>query len=340
MPRRLWWSSFLFVFGVIGCTTPPTTTKQDRPVHFRIPSHLPPMVHPTDNEPTEARLEFGRRLFYHTALSQNETNSCASCHVQSAAFTDGRVTSPGLNGDAGVRNTPTLANLAWSPYLMSEGGVPSLELQALAPLHEPLEMGMNMMIAVDRLNQDAYLRTLNQRAYGRDSIDPFTITRALACFQRSLISGDSKYDQYKMGAAELTAKEAKGLALFFEVGCANCHREPFFTDYGFYNIGLYSVSTDPGLERKTHIKSDSGKFKTPTLRNIAVTGPYMHDGSMSSLEEVIAFYNAGGTGARLQDERIRALHLSAEDEEALIAFLETLTDWNFLQNQQFTPLSE
>jgi cytochrome c peroxidase len=109
---------------------------------------------------------------------------------------------------------------------------------------------------------------------------------------------------------------------------------------GFYNIGLYSVSTDPGLERKTHIKSDSGKFKTPTLRNIAVTGPYMHDGSMSSLEEVIAFYNAGGTGARLQDERIRALHLSAEAEEALIAFLETLTDWNFLQNQQFTPLSE
>jgi cytochrome c peroxidase len=298
------------------------------------------MVHPSDNAPTEARLELGRRLFYHTALSQNETTSCASCHVQSAAFTDGRVTSPGLNGLAGQRNTPTLANLGWSPYLMSEGGVPSLELQALAPLHEPLEMGMNMMVAVERLNQNEYLRQLNIRAYGRDSIDPYTITRALACFQRSLISGDSKYDQYKSGLVEFSDKEHRGMELFFEVGCATCHREPFFTDYGFYDIGLYTHSKDPGLVRKTHLKADSGKFKTPTLRNIALTGPYMHDGSMSSLEEVVAFYNEGGRGTPRQDKRIHALHLSEEDQQAMIAFLESLTDWNFLQNRTFTPLSE
>jgi len=338
MLRLLLWSSLCWL--LFSCQTETNPSWSDVPLDIKTPAGIPQIVYPVDNAPTEARIAFGRTLFYHTGLSKDQKTSCGSCHVLSSAFTDGRAVSAGDNGAFAQRNTPTLTNLAWAPYLMSEGGVPSLELQALAPLHESAEMGTNMMLAVDRLNQSTELRNLNQKAYGRDSIDPYTITRALACFQRTFISLDSRYDQYKVGKAELSEKEKKGMQLFFDKknACAECHREPFFTDYAFYDVGLHT--TDPGLERKTHQKNDLGKFKTPTLRNIAVTAPYMHNGSINTLEEVIAFYNRGGLGTALQDPRIHALHLSLEDQQALLAFLHTLTDWNFLQNQQLTPLSE
>jgi cytochrome c peroxidase len=337
MHRQLLWSNLLLC--LIACGSEPSSSFHNESVTLLSPPGFPALVFPQDNYPTASRIALGRALFYNRSLSKDEQTSCASCHVQSSAFTDGRSVSPGDNGLNGIRNAPTLTNLAWSPYLMSEGGVQSLELQALAPLHEPTEMGTNMMLAVERLNKDTELRQLNRVAYGRDSLDPYTITRALACFQRTLISGDSPYDQFKIGKYELSANEQQGMRLFFDknIGCADCHREPFFTDYGFYNIGLYPWSVDPGLERKTHLPSDSGKFKTPTLRNIAVTAPYMHDGSMNSLEEVIGFYNSGGIGTLLQDQRIHPLHLTKEEEGALISFLNTLTDWNFLQNQAHTP---
>jgi cytochrome c peroxidase len=324
---------------VLGCQTLHSPDANNQPIELRIPSGFPKIIHPVDNEPTEARIQLGRLLFYHTGLSANQSTHCGSCHVLSSAFTDGRSVSPGDDVAIGLRNAPTLANLAWAPYLMAEGGVPSLELQALAPLHAPHEMGTNMMDAVALLNEDDWLRALNKIAYSRDSIDPYTITRALACFQRTLISGDSKFDQAKLQLIDLTAMEKRGQTLFFskELACGSCHQEPFFTDYGFYNIGLYNDYPDPGLERKTHAKMDSGKFKTPTLRNIALTAPYMHDGTINTLEEVVAHYNSGGKLHAQKDQRIRPLHLSDEDAKALVAFMQTLTDWNFVQNQNLTP---
>lgn len=342
MRRLLHWSKLLLILGLCNCSTTPNDQQKDTPVKLKVPSAFPALALPEDNLPTRARIELGRRLFYHTDLSVDGKTHCGTCHVQSSAFTDGKNIATGAHGQSGRRNTPTLANLGWSPYLMAEGGVPSLELQALAPLHEPAEVGANMMDGVAKINRYDDLRELNRIAYGRDSLDPFTITRALAAFQRTMISGDSKYDQHKYGLATLTEVERKGMELFFShrLQCSACHSEPFFTDYGFYNVGLYSTYPDPGLERKTHLKSDSGKFKTPTLRNIAVTAPYMHDGSLNTLEDVVAFYNKGGNGHSQQDNRIRELHLTPQEEEALIAFLHTLTDWNFLQQKSLAPWEE
>jgi cytochrome c peroxidase len=261
--------------------------------------------------------------------------------VLSAAFTDGRATSQGLHGSVGKRNAPTLANVAWLKRLLMEGGVPTLETQVLVPLHDSTEMAPGMMPIVDRLNEDEYLRALSLAAYGRDSIDPFVVTRALACFQRTFISGDSRYDRFLQGRKDqMNERELRGRDLFFSprTQCSECHSGVFFTDMNFYNIGLFDEYTDRGMARATDRDEDVGRFKTPTLRNIQLTAPYMHDGHMKSLEEVVLFYNAGGTAHRNKDGRIRPLGLTDEEQADLIAFLTTLTDWNFVQNEDLLPL--
>jgi cytochrome c peroxidase len=246
-----------------------------------------------------------------------------------------------MAGIGGNRNAPTLANIAWMNRLMMEGGVPSLETQALAPLHDSLEMGYNMMHVVERLNRDGDLTALAKKAYGRDSIDPYVITRALACFQRTFVSGDSRHDRFNLGQKDqMNASELRGKDLFFSerTQCSSCHSGVFFTDMDYHNIGLSLAYADPGKARATHKAEDVGKFKTPTLRNIQLTSPFMHDGSMSSLEEVIAFYNRGGEPHDNRDARIQPLHLSNQEQADLVAFLISLTDWNFVQNKDLLPL--
>jgi cytochrome c peroxidase len=198
-----------------------------------------------------------------------------------------------------------------------------------------------MMPILARLNGDAYLKELARAAYGRDSIDAFVLTRALACFQRTFMSGDGRYDRYLQGKKDqLNEKELRGKELFFsaETHCSDCHSGVFFTDMDYHNIGLEEVYADDGKARATHRDEDVGRFKTPTLRNIQLTAPYMHDGSMASLEEVIAFYNAGGKAHRNKDERIHPLGLTPAQQADLLAFLTTLTDWNFVQNEDLLPL--
>jgi cytochrome c peroxidase len=289
------WSCFILLLLLMACGG--EVVFHDEPVNIRIPARFPAVAYPNGNEPTKLRILLGRKLFYDTRLSENNKLHCGSCHVLSAAFTDGNATSSGIHGISGKRNAPTLANVAWLPRLMMEGGVPSLETQSLAPLHDSLEMGSNMMIAVEKLNHDDELRALSKAAYGRDSIDPFVITRALAAFQRTFMSGDSRYDRYMQGfTSELNENEVRGMKLFFseKTSCGSCHPDVMMTDFGYYNIGLYEEYSDTGKERATGKMEDVGKFKTPTLRNIAITAPYMHDGSIWSLSEVVAFFNAGG----------------------------------------------
>jgi cytochrome c peroxidase len=330
----------IFVLLFLACRN--QSEFQDNPASIRVPARFPPINFPQGNEPTELRIALGRVLFYDTRLSSNDKVHCGSCHVLSVAFTDSRSTSPGISGIPGRRNAPTLANVAWMPRFMMEGGVPSLETQALAPLHDTLEMGQNMMLAVVKLNEDEKLRALAKAAYDRDSIDPYVITRALAAFQRTFVSGDSRYDRYKQGMQDqMNEQELRGMNLFFSerTACGDCHKDVFMTDFGYYNIGLYVEYADPGKARATHEPTDIGKFKTPTLRNIALTAPYMHDGSMWSLEEVIAFYNKGGEFHTNKDERIRHLGLNENEQKDLLAFLKTLTDWNFVQNEHLLPLN-
>ena len=324
---------FFFLLAVIlsGCAE---EGLQDKPISFKQPHYFPTINFPEGNEPSLLRFELGKKLFYEVKLSMNEDQSCASCHRLPSAFTDGRTVSS-FHENEFARNAPTLSNLAWSPYFMSEGGVPTLELQALGPIHEKHELSLSMEEVIARLKSSSNYSALSKSAYGRE-LDAFAITRALACFERALISGDSKFDRYYfLKSNDYSVLERQGMDLFFSerTQCSSCHSLPFFTDYQFYSLGLEDA--DIGLERKTYSEADRGKFKTPTLRNIELTAPYMHGGSMSSLEEVVSFYNTGGGTRITKDSRVNAMNLSKEEETALVAFLKTLTDWNFVQNERF-----
>lgn len=337
---RTLFAAIIFL-AVAGCSTPPEL--QDRPYRLKYPSWFPEPVIPADNSLTQLRVELGRRLFYNKAFSSDYRISCGTCHVPSAAFTDGQPVSTGVHGRPGKRNAPTLANLAWMPHFMMEGGVPTLELQTLAPVSDSNEMNLDILQVSRRLSEDDYLTSLSRAAYGR-AIDPYVITRALAAFQRTLVSYDSAYDRYEfLGQKDqLNEAQLRGRALFFSprTKCGGCHGDPFMTDFEFHNIGLYTTYADPGRERVTYDPADAGKFKTPSLRNIALTAPYMHDGSMGTLQEVVAFYNRGGQDHPNKDFRIQPLGLSPAEEADLVSFLESLTDWNFVQNINHLPLED
>ena len=328
---------FLLTLGIfLGCSE---DGLQDKSISFKQPHYFPGINFPEGNEPTQLRFELGKKLFYEVKLSKNEDQSCASCHRLPSAFTDGRTVSS-FHENEFPRNAPTLANLAWSPYFMSEGGVPTLELQALGPIHEKHELALSMEEVINRLKSKENYTELAQAAYGR-ALDAFVITRALACFERALISGDSKFDRhYFLKSNDYTEAEQKGMDLFFSerTQCSSCHALPFFTDYQFYSLGFEDA--DIGLERRTYLATDRGKFKTPSLRNIELTAPYMHNGSMSSLEEVVSFYNSGGGTHATKDSRMKPLNLSKEEEAHLVAFLKSLTDWNFVQNEKFLSADE
>lgn len=309
------------------------TSIQEPVISLPVPDGFPPIVFPEDNYPTASRIELGKLLFHDERLSRDGTVSCASCHFQENAFADPVALSEGIDGQLSMRNSPTLANLAWQPHLFMDGGVPTLELQVLAPIENPVEMDHSITAAATDLNQDPELRDLSLKAYQR-KLDPYVVTRALSNYQRTLISGESKYDQYLEGTVSLSEQELQGMELFFsdEVGCASCHNGLFFTDFSFQNIGLYEEYADNGRERVTADPADNGKFKVPTLRNVAVTQPYMHDGSIQTLEEVIDFFNEGGFDHANKAESIQPLGLNGNEKEALLSFLNTLTDDRFLTN--------
>lgn len=335
-----WLVSITLTIIFFACI-PERNIPDDKPIVYKTPSGFPAMNFPEGSEPTALRLQLGRVLFYDKRLSDGNQFSCGSCHALSTAFTDGRSVPTGVSGTPGKRNVPTLTNVGFQPYFLFEGGVPSLETQALVPLHDSLEMGVNMMDAIMKLNEDEYLVALAKKAFGRDSIDPWVVTRSLAIFQRMFISGDSYYDRYKTGLKDALSESAlRGMELFFSsrTQCGSCHGGPFFTDFNFYNIGIQS--DDAGRFRVTHHPSDSGKFKTPTLRNIELTSPYMHNGSLKSLEDVLEYYNRGGDHSVNKDPRIRALGLDEGELNDLKEFLEGLTDWNFVQDERLLPLEE
>lgn len=304
---------------------------------IEIPEGFPPIDYPDDNYPTASRIELGKLLFHDVRLSRDGSFSCASCHIQDQGFADQNPISIGIDGLEGIRNSPTLSNLAWYPSLFMDGGVPTLELQVLAPIEAEFEMDHNIVLASEELQADPYLNSLAKRAYQRE-LDPYVVTRSISAYERTLISGNSRFDQYMQGITNaLTDQELEGMDLFFsqETMCSQCHVTPLFTDFSFQNIGLYEEYEDNGRQRVTTLPEDNGKFKVPSLRNISMTAPYMHDGSVSTLEEVVDFFNEGGLNHENKDERIQPLNLSTDQKQALVAFLHTLTDQEFLNNPEF-----
>lgn len=303
-----------------------------------IPTGFPAPEFPAGNELTAARWVLGKKLFYDPALSRDSTLSCASCHHAAKAFSDTVAFSPGVGGLPGTRNAPTLANIGYHPYFTREGGVPTLEMQILVPIQEHNEFDFNILLIAERLLRDTSYIRMSQEAYGRDP-DAFVITRSITCFERTFISGQSRYDRYFFqGKNEaLTAAEKRGMDLFFseKTDCSQCHAGFNFTNYAFENNGLYADYPDPGRFRLTELESDRARFKVPTLRNVAFTAPYMHDGSLPTLEAVVNHYNSGGQPHPNKSALVRPLALTAGEKADLLAFLHSLTDEAFVNNPKF-----
>lgn len=313
------------------------------------PLGLPPVPWPKDNPYTEKKAELGRLLFFDKRLSSDGTIACASCHSPSHGFSDPSPLSTGVDGRKGVRHAPTIINAAYLKKLFWDGRADSLELQCLGPLSNPLEMTLDEdpHIAYQNLRERICsvkgYRKLFKEAFGTEECSTEQLEKAIATFERTILSGNSRYDKYLAGDKKaLTAEEIKGWGVFNKSRCGACHGGALFSDGKFYNIGvgMDRDDRDLGRFRITKEEKDWGTFKVPMLREIAQTGPYMHDGSMQTLEEVIDFYDKGGTPNEHLDPLIKPLHLSAEDKKALIAFLLSLHGEGWQQVQAPTHFPE
>jgi cytochrome c peroxidase len=311
--------------------------------NLEIPSGLPDMVIPTDNPLTEEGVALGRKLFYDPILSGNNQMSCGTCHKQAFAFTDSTLSlSIGIDGHPGTRNTMSLANLGFQRKFFWDGGAADLESQVIGPIQNPLEMHQELPAMIAKLNASPEYPALFSKVFGSATITTPMVMKAIAQFERTLISANSKFDQYKRGTATLTAEESRGKDIFEaedKGDCTHCHSlGSTFSDFEFRNTGLDSIPVDAGRAKITLLSTDSGRFKTPSLRNIALTAPYMHDGRFKTLGECIDHYNTGfHYTANLDGSLLHKVkgRLSAQDKADLIAFLNTLTDYEFIHNPKF-----
>ncbi len=305
---------------------------------LRVPAGFSAPEIPADNLLTKSRIALGRKLFYDPALSADSTRACSSCHAAYLAFSDSTAVSLGIKNRTGTRNTPTLANVAYQENLLREGGVPTLEMQILVPIQEHNEFDFNILLVSERLQKIPEYIAMSEKAYGR-APDAFVITRSIAAFERTLLSGDSPYDQFAFQGKNmaLSESEKRGLALFESerLNCSKCHEGFLFTNQDFTNNGLYEVYSDSGRIRLTGLESDRDVFKVPSLRNIALTAPYMHDGSLPSLETVIDHYQTGGKPHPNKSLLLKSFSLTAQERADLLGFLRSLTDQKFITNPEF-----
>lgn len=312
----------------------------DEETFLIIPEGFPEMEFPSNNEFTDERWELGKKLFYEKRLSINNSLSCGSCHKPALAFADNVALSLGVFNRAGTRNAPTLANVGYQPYLLREGSISTLEMQVLVPIQEHNEFNHNIVNIIDELKQDSSYAAESLEAYGRP-FDGFVLSRAISVFQRSIISGNSAFDQYlyQGNTAALNSVERQGMELFFSnrAGCSSCHGGFNFTSYSFENNGLDLEYVDLGRFRFTNDSIDLAKFKVPSLRNVGLTAPYMHNGSINSLREVIDHYNSGGKNHQNKSELVKPLNLSEAEKNALVAFLNSLNDYEFVNDSRWNP---
>ena len=309
---------------------------------------------PQDNQLTMAGVELGRMLFYEKMLSKDGSQSCADCHLQKDGFSDARQFSIGVEGLPGKRQAMAVFNVAWHKNGMFwDGRASSLRDQSLLPIQDPLEMNETLENAVKKIQDTKMYRDQFIRAFGDETVTAERMSLAMEQFEMTIVSNNSKYDQYLRGEVTLTESEDRGRELFFseydpfgsEKGgeCFHCHAGFNFTNNQFMNNGLDGEGefTDEGYKMVTGNDSDLAKFKVPSLRNIALTAPYMHDGRLASLEEVIEHYNSGVKPSSTVDFLLQynldpGLQLTAQNKADLIAFLHTLTDTTFLENEAYS----
>ncbi len=316
-------------FTVLLLATRPVNNPD--PVVLKYPSNWPKPAYDFSKNPlTKGGIELGRKLFYDPILSRDSTVSCSNCHLSFTAFTHvDHAVSHGIRDRIGTRNSLALSNLAWSRYFMWDCAVNHLDMQALAPIAHPAEMDENIAHVVQKLRTTPPYQKLFLRAFGDNLVSGERVLKAIAQFELTLVSANSKYDRVQSGAEQFTEQEQNGYRLF-QKNCASCHAEPFFTNQGFEKNGL-PVDTffnDFGRMMVTQNPLDSLKFKVPTLRNIEFSYPYMHDGRFKKVREVVQYYAQSpafeGKIALTPNERVD-----------LVAFLLTLTDKDFLFNKDF-----
>jgi len=311
------------------------------PIAFVIPKGFP--APPTNifakNKLTEEGFQLGKKLFYDARLSKDGEVSCASCHQQFAGFaTYDHDLSHGVNNSFSKRNAPALINLAWMKEWHWDGGINHLENQPLSPLSAPNEMGEKLDTVLIKIKADTDYSHLFLKAFGDANITTERMLKAMTQFTGSLVSANSKYDKVKRGEATFILPEEKGYEIF-KANCNSCHKEPLFTDNSFRNNGItLNRFGDVGRQAITQDKKDSLKFKVPTLRNVALTLPYLHDGRMQSLDNVLNHYTSLDTSIINLDPLLKKkILLSDKEKKQLTLFLYTLTDTSFTKNKRYAP---
>ena len=308
----------VLMFPMVSQSPPPLRTNPA----------LPPVTIPPDNPQTGEKEALGRQLFFDPRLSADDTISCATCHDPTAAWANHNRVDSGIRGQQGSRNSGTILDAAYMDFQFWDGRARSLEEQAIGPIHNPVEMGETLEHVVRKLNAIEGYRTRFNAVFGSDATIG-TIAKAIAAFERTVLSGPSPFDRYMAGdKTAISAAAIRGLRVFNgKARCRTCHTGPMFSDQSFHNIGIGMARPQPdiGREAVTTNTSDRGKFKTPSLRNVALTWPYMHDGSVRTLAEVVELYNAGGVPNPTLDIFISPLELSDSEKQDLVAFMEALT---------------
>jgi cytochrome c peroxidase len=312
----------VFLAGAVSSAVPqPVSTLQANPA-------LPAVAVPPDNPQTEAKIALGRWLFSDTRLSADDTISCASCHDPKMAWANHNTVDIGIRGRKGSRNSGTILDAAYMDFQFWDGRARTLEEQSLGPIHNPVEMGETLENVVRKLNAIEGYRTRFQAVFGTD-VTADGIAKAIAAFERTVLSGPSAYDKYIAGDRSAMPQSAvRGMRLFNgKARCRTCHGGPMFSDQGFHNIGVGMDASRPdiGREAVTTDPKDRGRFKTPSLRNVALTWPYMHDGSLQTLRDVVELYDRGGVPNPTLDVFVMPLDLTDDERKDLAAFLEALT---------------
>jgi cytochrome c peroxidase len=344
MKRRLLVISALLLLIILAAFSGDdyfTITSADVKLDF--PKEFPKPVYTfKDNLPTPAGFTLGRRLFYDPILSKDSSISCGFCHQRIAAFAHiDHPISHGINGQLGKRNVPPLQNLIWENTFMWDGGINNLEVQPLAPISNHVEMDEDIGHVIKKLQRIKGYVTMFKDAFGDTVVTSQRILKSLAQFTGLMISSNSRYDKYMRGEDTLSKSEFNGLKLF-RANCEACHKEPLFTDNTYRNIGLSYDSTfkDSGRIKITGLKEDFMKFKVPSLRNVEMTYPYMHDGRLHTLKQVLDHYTSKLDFEAGADKALaKAQNLTEADKRDIIAFLKTLTDKTFLYDRRFADPS-
>lgn len=346
-------TTLLLAFICCSCANESVEEYAPTPSALEIPklfeeNIISPVI-PNNNPQTIEGVALGKKLFFDPILSGNNTQACADCHSPKNAFTDTSRFSDGIDGSLGTRNSMPLFNLAWNydELFFWDGKSFSLEHQAFIPVTDPLEMKSTWADVTQKLQQHADYPNLFQQAFGISQIDSTLVTKAIAQFERTLISANSKFDRFLLGEAELSPEEQNGFNVFMDEArgdCFHCHgsdKNPLWTDNAFHNNGLDETFTDLGLGTVTGDPADNGKFRSPSLRNLEFTAPYMHDGRFSTLEEVINHYSEGLKNSSTIDPLMKkvvqgGVGLTEKDKADLKAFLLTLSDYEFVNNPSFS----